>query len=402
MAPKSKMSKTLPAKPSGPISTARSYFPPEDIEAFQRQAEQILKGRVSMGHWVQKFQQAAAKAHGTRYAFATNSCTSALEVSLLACGVKPGDQVIVPVQTFIATGMAVHNVGATPVFADIRRETLCLDPNELERLATNHVKAVILVHFGGAITPDVVQIQEVCRKHGWALIEDAAHAPGAKFNGRPAGSFGLTACFSYYPTKLLTTGEGGMIVTNDDQVAEICRSYQLRGQDVDLPGEQFARPYGRNIRVPELSALLGVLQYGRLEEFVRRRRSVAAIYDGMLAEEPSIHSPSFPAECFHNYWLYTTILPPLADREAIKQRCKDEWQIDVDWSYFPPLHLMPVFRHLYATAPGDLPVAEDVLARIIGLPIHPLISEADARCVAECFLHVYRELAAQKTGKGVA
>ncbi len=384
-----------PTKPSGPVSMARSLFLPEDIEVFLREAEQILRGRLSMGKWVQRFQEEAAKAHQTRHAFATNSCTSALEVSLLASGVEPGDGVIVPVQTFIATGMAVHNIGGRPIFADIRAETLCLDPGELQRLADERVRGVIVVHFGGAITPDILEIADICRKRGWALIEDAAHAHGARFKGQPTGSFGATACFSYYPTKVLTTGEGGMIVTNDDRIAGICRSYQLRGQAVDLPGEQFTLPYGRNVRLPELSALLGVLQYGRLEEFVRRRRVVAAVYDKVLASEPSIAYPRFGPDVFHNYWLYTTVLPQGFPREAMKRRCKEEWEMDIDWSYFPPLHLMPVFRSLYGTGPGDLPVAEDVLSRIVGLPVHPLIGEADAERVAECFLYTYRQVAAE-------
>ncbi|HYW78560.1 MAG TPA: DegT/DnrJ/EryC1/StrS family aminotransferase [Thermoguttaceae bacterium] len=380
----------LPQKPSVPISLTRSYFPPADIGVFQREAAEILLGSVSMGRWVERFQRMAAMAQGTRFALATNSCTSALEVALLACGVRPGDRVIVPVQTFIATGMAVHNIGAEPVFADIRRETLCLDPSELSRLADEKVKAVIHVHFGGLIPPDILRIREICDRHGWALIEDAAHAHGARLDGRAAGSFGAAACFSYYPTKVLTAGEGGMIVTDDERIAEICRSYQLRGQDVSLPGEQFARPYGRNIRMPELSALLGVLQYGRLGCFVRARRSVASVYDAMLADEPAIVRPFAPTECFHNYWLYTLILPPGVDREAIKVRCKQRWDIELGWSYFPPLHLMPVFRELYGTREGRLPVAEDLLARTLCLPMHPLIGEADAQRVAECFLHEYR------------
>ncbi len=384
------ITKAIPQKPSMHISLARSHFPPEDIAVFQREAAEILLGRVSMGRWVEKFQQAAATAHGTRFALATNSCTSALEVALLACGVRPGDQVIVPVQTFIATGMAVYNIGARPIFADICPETLCLDSSELRRLASDRVKAVIHVHFGGLIPPELIRIREICKQRGWALIEDAAHAHGARLDGQPAGSFGAAACFSYYPTKVLTAGEGGMIVTDDQRIARICRSYQLRGQGVTLPGEQFCRPYGRNIRMPELSALLGVLQYGRLDRFVRARRSVAAVYDAVLADEPSIVRPSVPRECFHNYWLYTLLLPPGVDRKAIQTRCKQRWDIQLGWSYSPPLHLMPVFRELYGTKEGDLPVAEDLLARTLCLPIHPLIGETDAQRVAECVLHEYR------------
>ena len=391
------MTPPIPRKPSEPISIARSYFPTEDIEIFHREADSILRGRLSMGVWVEKFQAAAAKAHETQYAIATNSCTSALEVSLLACGVKPGDRVIVPVQTFIATGMAVHNIGGIPVFADIRMETLCLDPDELERLADPSIKAVILVHFGGLITPDIVQIQAICRKYDWALIEDAAHAHGARFQGRPAGSFGATACFSYYPTKVLTTGEGGMITTDDPEIAEICRSYQLRGQDTDLTGEQFAYPYGRNIRLTELAALMGVLQYTRLYEYVAARRAVAAIYDKFLADEPSITVPTVPGACYHNFWLYTIILPEGVDRETIKKKCEEDWEISTAWSYFPPMHLMPVFKNLYGMRNGSLPVAEAVLSRIMCLPVHPLISAENARCVAECFLHEYRAAGRSKS-----
>lgn len=379
-----------PTKPSTPISMARSWFPPEDIEVFRRETAGILAGRVSMGPWVEKFEQAAAKAHGRRFAIATSSCTAALEIALLAAGVAPGDRVIVPVQTFIATGMAVQNIGAVPVFADIRAETLCLDPAELERLAEPAVKAVLLVHFGGLIPPDVEPIRAICRERGWTLVEDAAHAHGARYLGQSAGSFGAAACFSYYPTKVLTTGEGGMIVTDDEGIAAVCRSYQRRGQDPDLPGEQYTRPFGRNVRLPELSALLGVLQYGRLDEFVARRRMVAAVYDGQLAGEPSLALPQAPRGCFHNYWQYPVFLPPGVDRRQLKERMRQNWEIDVDWSYYPPLHLMPVFRQAYGTQPGTLPVAEDVLERLVCLPVHPCISLLDAAAVAQCFLHEYR------------
>jgi len=393
------MKTSAPRQPSAPITTARSHFPPEDIEVFKREAEKILQGRVSMGPWVEKFEKAAAEAHGTTYAIATNSCTSALEIALLAAGVQPGDKVIVPVETFIATGMAVHNVGATPVFVDIRRETLCMDPDELQRQDTQGVRAVILVHFGGLITPDLERIEHICADRGWTLIEDAAHAHAARNKGRLAGSIGKAACFSYYPTKLITTGEGGMLTTNDERLYQIAKSYQSRGQDLAAPGEQFALPYGRNIRVPEMSALLGVLQYKRLDEFVAKRRRVAEIYGQGLADETEIWIPPVPIECFHNYWLYTVIMPEGTNRDAMKKRLKDEWQIDIGWSYFPPLHLMPVFRRLYSTEAGMCPVAEDLLSRNICMPIHPLISDEDAQRTVECFLHVYREVGSPATNR---
>jgi dTDP-4-amino-4,6-dideoxygalactose transaminase len=372
-----------------PITIARSYFPDEDIQVFLHEAPKILQGRVSMGTWFERFQEAAARAQGTRFACATNSCTSALEVALLACGVRPGDKVAVPAQTFIATGMAVHNIGAVPLFCDIRQETLCMDPADLERRCEK-AKAVIVVHFGGLISSDIVRIRQICKQLTLALIEDAAHAHGARYDGKAAGAFGEAACFSFYPTKILTCGEGGMIVTNSGAVEAVCRSYQFRGQDFSLPGEQFALPYGSNIRVPELSALLGVLQYKRLDEFIAQRRAVAAVYNDLLAHEATIFIPPAPPACFHSYWLYPIVLPAQADRETLQKECLELWNINIRWSYFPPLHLMPVFKNLYGCRPGMLPVAEDVQARIVCLPVHPRMSVDDARYVAECFLEVYR------------
>ena len=288
--------------------------------------------------------------------------------------------------------MAVRNIGARPVFCDIRRETLCIDPNELERQSSDRVKAVILVHFGGLITPDLPRIVEICRERGWVLIEDAAHAHGAAYDGRPAGSIGEAGCFSYYPTKVLTTGEGGMVVTDDENIAHVCTSYQSRGQDLEIPGEVFARPYGRNVRLPELSALLGVLQYERLEEFVSRRRAVAAIYDRELEGESTIEVPRGGPESFHSYWLYTVILPPGIDRSVLKENCAENWNVTVDWSYYPPLHLMPVFEGLLGAAPGEAPIAEDILKRLVCLPINPTISEADATAAIQCILYEYHLL----------
>ena len=374
-------------KAAEPITIARSYFPDEDIQVFLQEAPRILRGRVSMGTWFERFQEAAARAQETRFACATNSCTAALEIALLACGVKPGDRVAVPAQTFIATGMAVHNIGAVPIFCDIRKETLCMNPDDLVR-RWGDVKAVIVVHFGGLISSDIVRIAEMCRQQHIALIEDAAHAHGARYGGKAAGAFGEAACFSFYPTKILTCGEGGMVVTNSEAVEVVCRSYQFRGQDLSQPGEQFALPYGRNIRMPEFSALLGVLQYKRLDDFIAQRRAVAAVYNELLAQESSIFIPAAPPACFHSYWLYPIVLPGGVNREALQKQCLELWNINISWSYFPPLHLMPVFKSLYGCMPGMLPVAEDVLARIVCLPVHPRMSVDDASYVAGVDLYV--------------
>ena len=374
------------------INMSQSYFPEQDIDSFLEEAPKILKSRVSMGEWVSRFEKKASEVQQCSNAFATNSCTSALEISLLACGINPGDEVLVPAQTFIATGMAVSNIGAKPIFCDIKKDTLCLDPDWILKNESDKVKAVIVVYFAGLIPPDIELIKNICKHKNYILIEDAAHAHGSKFKNKPAGNFGDTACFSYYPTKILTTGEGGMVVTNRDDLKIKLKSYQYRGQDLNLPGEQFSRPYGRNIRLPELNALLGVLQYRRLDDFIKKRRTAAEIYNKMIGQENSIFIPKQSNHSFHSYWLYTIILPKGIDRETLKKNCLDNWNINISWSYFPPMHLMPIFINLYGSQPGVLPISEDILSRTICLPIHPLISKEDAKYVSNCFLHEYRKL----------
>lgn len=374
------------------INISQSYFPDEDIETFLKEAPKILKSRVSMGKWVSRFEEKASEAQKSSFAFATNSCTSALEISLLSCGIKPGDEVLVPAQTFIATGMAVSNIGARPIFCDIKKDTLCLDPDWIIRNKSKRVKAVIVVYFAGLIPPDIELIKKICKEKNYILIEDAAHAHGSKYKDRPAGNFGDTACFSYYPTKILTTGEGGMVVTNREDLKTVLRSYQFRGQDLDLSGEQFLRPYGRNIRLSELSALMGVLQYNRLNDYINKRRIVAEIYNNLIGKEESLFIPKPSSYSFHSYWLYTIILPKGVNRETLKNNCLDNWNINISWSYFPPMHMMPVFVNLYGSITGNLPISEDILSRTICLPIHPQISEQDAKYVSNCFLHEFRKL----------
>ena len=183
-----------------------------------------------------------------------------------------------------------------------------------------------------------------------------------------------------------------MVVTNRDDLKSVLKSYQFRGQDLTLPGEQFSRPFGRNIRLPELSALLGVLQYQRLDDYISKRRIVAKVYDNIIGKEDSIYIPRVSKYSYHSYWLYTVVLPKGINREKLKIRCLKNWNINISWSYFPPMHLMPIFINSCGSRTGTLPIAEDVLSRTICLPIHPLISEQDAKYVSSCFLHELKKL----------
>lgn len=358
------------------INMANPHFTEEDRAWIHRDMDAILDGALSMGPNVQAFEREFATMAGVRHAIAMNSCTAALEIALLALGFEAGGEVIVPAETFIATGMAVHLVGGIPVFAEISESTFCLDLEDVKRRVNIRTKGIILVHMAGFITPDIIEFRRYCDTQGLFLIEDAAHAPGATRAGRGAGSFGHAGCFSFYPTKVLTAGEGGMLTTDSDEVAAYARSLQHRGRDMQASAEQYNLP-GRNVRMTEMAALLGRVQLSHLDEFLERRRQVAAIYQSELQGDERIRLIMPDEVSASSYWKIPALLGAATERVAVTERMKNAG-VSVDWAYQPALHLQPVFRDLYGTKIGQLPRTEDLLARHICLPCHPQMSEEDA------------------------
>jgi perosamine synthetase len=362
------------------ISMADPHFDAADRERIHREIDLILSGPLSMGPNVQAFEREFAAMVGVRYAVAMNSCTAALEIALRSQGAA-GGEVILPAETFVATGMAVHLTGATPVFAEISASTFCLDLEDVKRRVTARTKAIVLVHMAGFITPDVVEFRQYCDARGLCLIEDAAHAPGAVRAGRAAGSFGHVGCFSFYPTKVITAGEGGMLTTDDEDLAAYARSLQHRGRDMQASGEQYRLP-GRNVRMTEIAALLGRVQLGHLGEFLGQRQRLAAVYKCALQRDTRVDVilPDDPKAS--SCWKIPVLLNRGIDRTRVTQRMGAAG-VSVDWAYDPPLHLQPVFRELYGTAEGHLPRTEDLMARHICLPCHPRMSADDAAHVAQ-------------------
>lgn len=361
------------------INMADPHFDEDDRKWIHREIDAILDGALSMGPNVQAFEKEFATRLGVRHAVAMNSCTSALEAGLLAKAAA-GREVIVPAETFIATGMAVHLTGGMPVFAEISASTLCLDLEDVKRKVTPQTGGVILVHMTGLVTPDVLEFRRFCDANQLFLIEDAAHSPGARHAGREAGSFGHAGCFSFFPTKVITAGEGGMLTTDDDGVAAFARSYQHRGRDMESRVERYLRP-GRNVRMTETSALLGRVQLSHLDEFLFRRRQVAAIYGKELA---GLHGVKLllPENLeSSSFWKVPLLLDQSLDRMTISERMAGAG-IAVDWAYQPALHLQPVFRELYGTGEGMLPRTEELLSRHLCLPCHPRMSDDDAVRVA--------------------
>ena len=367
--------------PQHPLSSGISYFPPHEQEWLKHEMVDILNGRLSMGYRVEKFEKEFARLCGSQFAVAFPSGTSALETALSVLGVKAGDEILIPVQTFIATGMAIHFAGARPVFTEIDPHNFCMDFDDAWKRVTKKTKGAIVVHFGGYLSPELPQFIEKMKASGRFVIEDAAHAPGAEFKDQKAGSFGDVGCFSFYPTKVLTTGEGGMIVTSQERVAREARSLQNRGLDLESEEEIYQLP-GRNNRMTEIAASMGLSQLRSLPQFLENRRKIAAYYDQAFRKHDLLRPLTPGAGSQSSNWLYIAILDEKVDRLQLRE-CLKKDDIHISWVYEPLLHLQPVCQKLFQTKPGMFPVSEKIGQYHICLPVHARLREEDAAYVVE-------------------
>jgi dTDP-4-amino-4,6-dideoxygalactose transaminase len=280
-------------------------------------AAAISSGWLAQGPRVAEFEAAFAAALGTRHAVAVSSCTSALHLALIACGVGPGDEVVVPSLSFIATANAVRYVGAHPVFADVDPVTLNLVPETIKACLGRRTRAVIVADQAG-VPADLDAVRALCDPWGIATIEDAACAAGAVYRGRPAGATAHVAAFSFHPRKILTTGEGGMIVTRDADVAARVRRLREHGTSAAAAQRHTARQpvieryteVGFNYRMTDVQAAIGLIQLGRLEHMVARRRLLAARYQDLLADIPGIATTRDPEYGMTNFQSFWVMLPP--------------------------------------------------------------------------------------------
>ena len=362
------------------IPPVRLHFPDEDIEQIKSYIEQILRsGRLTLGDFTMRFEEEFARLCDIRYAIAVNSGTSALEIAYRCLGLKPGDEVLVPTNTFSATAATIIFAGGRPVLTDIDPETLCITADEVQENLTPKTRGVVVVHIGGLICPDIRAIREVCEDHGLFLIEDAAHAHGSTIDGRPAGSLGDVGCFSFYPTKVMTTGEGGMITTNRADIAEKAR--RLRDQGKESFHSSLIVELGYNWRLPEVCAAVGLVQLRHLKEMVEGRRRIAAFYDRELAKVSGIRPLKVPSGIYCNYYKYVAFLDESIDRDAFKAQMAEHGVRCPGEVYWPPLHLQPLYRRLLGTREGDFPSAEDACSRMVCLPIYPQMSVEETRYV---------------------
>jgi perosamine synthetase len=297
------------------IPITKPVFDETDLAAVQ---EPLKSGWVVQGKNVREFERLFCELTRSRHSLATSSCTTALHIALAALGVGPGDEVLVPAFTWISTANAVEYVGARPVFVDVELETFNVDVRQLEERVTPRTRAIVPVHLFG-LCADMAPIMELARRHGLLVVEDAACAFDAWYHGRHAGTFGDMGCFSFHPRKAITTGEGGMITTQDDRLASLCSSLRDHGATrSDFQRHQQKHGFllaeyphlGFNFRMTDIQGALGVTQMGKAARIMAARREAAARYDRMLAEFPWLRLPHRHPEYVHGFQAYVCLFRP--------------------------------------------------------------------------------------------
>jgi perosamine synthetase len=361
------------------IPAARIVFSAQDRQEILGMIDQSLQdGSLTLGQRTRQFEEAFALRHHVPYAIAVSSGTSALEIIFRALAVE-GREVVIPTNTFFATAAAVVHAGGIPRLADVSPETLALSPETLEAALTPRTAVVVLVHIGGYITPEIDAIRSMCDARGIVLVEDAAHAHGASFEGRAAGTFGHAAAFSFYPTKVMTSAEGGMITTADESLRNEAIVYRDQGKAGFLGGEHVRMGYAW--RMSELHAAVGLVHLSHLDEAIATRRRIAARYDEALARQSGCEPLAIPAASVSNFYKYVVLLDPDIDRAEFKRELSERMGVSLSGEvYASPLHRQPIFAELDGDA---FPVADDLCARHICLPVHSDMTDDEADYVIE-------------------
>ena len=352
--------------------------------------EALRSGWLTYGPKSQAFEADFARAAGVEHAVAVSSCTAALHVALLAAGIGAGDEVITTPLTFAATANVIVHAGATPVLADVSADDLNLDPAAVASKITPRTRAIMPVHYGGQPCR-MDELLEIGRRRGLRVIEDAAHAAGASYAGRPVGCLGDATAFSFYATKNMTTGEGGMLTTDDTELAEKARLLRAHGLSADAwkrftaAGSAFyeVTTPGFNYRMTDFQAALGRGQLARLGEINATRGRLAVRYDRRLDGVAEVETPATRPEVEHAWHLYALRLRLERLRISRDVFVEELRQRGVGTSvHFIPIHYHAYYREGFGFNKGDFPVAEDAFERLISLPLYQSMSEADVDRVA--------------------
>jgi len=360
------------------IPVARPAIGQDEITAVTAVLE---SGMLASGERVTEFEKKFADYCGTTHAVAINNGTAALHAALLAAGIGPGDEVIVPSFTFFATASAVSMTGAKPVFVDVNEKTFCIDPAQVENHITQKTKAVIGVHLFGQPF-DIQGIKQVCESHNLTLIEDAAQAQGAMWNNEKAGAMGHMGCFSFYATKNMTTGEGGMVTTSDKALNERLRLLINHGQS-----EKYLHTrIGYNYRLTDVAAAIGIVQLKKLEKFNMRRRKNAEYFDTHISVKGLI-TPVVAPGMHHVYHQYVV---RLTDEFPMKRADFMEYLkvkgIGTAVHYPIPIHHQPVYA--LANEADSCPVSTSLAASVLSIPVHPLLDQKELAYICDAINRV--------------
>jgi perosamine synthetase len=353
---------------------------------------EVLRGpNLSLGPKLTEFEQAFAKYIGTKRAVAVNSGTSGLFLCMLAMGIGADDEVITTPFTFVASATPIMMAGAKPVFVDIDPVSLNIDPSKIESGITKKTKAILPVEiFGNPAGFD--SICEIAQKHNLPIIEDSCEALGSALNGKMVGTFGKMSVFGFYPNKQITTGEGGMILTDDDHLADICISLRNQGRASDNTWLNHER-LGYNFRISDINCALGIVQLARINQIKAKRQQVAKWYLEMLAGEDRLIVPTEPDDCDMSWFVFVVRLAngfTLEQRERILEKMRSH-NIQVS-NYFPPVHLLPFIAEQFGYKQGDFPVTEAVCKSTIALPFYNNLTKDEVAIVCRTLKGVLDEI----------
>jgi dTDP-4-amino-4,6-dideoxygalactose transaminase len=376
------------------MSAAEPFLPynlPDISDAEIDAVVDVLKSSwLAPGPRVKAFEESFAAYAGTKHAIAVDSATAGMHLALVSLGIGPGDEVITTPTTFAASVNVIIHAGATPVLADIRIDDYCIDPAAVERAITPRTKAILPVHHGGSACR-MDELMAIARAHNLRVIEDAAHGIGTEIGGQQIGAWGDATVFSFYPTKNVTTGRGGMLTTNDAALADRARLLALHGMSNDAWDRYTDRgswayrvlAAGYNYTMSDFQAALGHAQFKRIGEFQRRRREIAMAYQARFASLAEVVLPVERAGSTHAWHLYVVRL-----RDEVRTISRDEFIVEMKERgigttvHFIPIHHHPYYRETFGWAPGDFPIADEAFASMVSLPLYTRMTDVDVDRVA--------------------
>lgn len=384
----------------------RSYIhfaqPSFDNEEKKEVLAALDSGWVTLGPRTKQFEEDLAKYVGVKHAIAVSSCTAALHLSVIVAGIKKGDEVITTPFTFAATSNVLAILGATPVFVDIDPKTFNIDVSKIEEKITKKTRAIMPVHYGGQPV-EMDKILKIARKYNLKVIEDAAHAIGTEYRGSKVGTFGDMTCFSFHPIKNMSTGDGGVVTTNNDKYAEMLQVLRLHGMSKDAwkrHSKAGSWKYdivaaGYKYNMTDIQAALGIHQLKKLDKFIKIREKYAKIYDAAFSKIPELTTPFVMKDIRHARNLYTIMIDTnklKINRDDLVEELKNA-NIGVS-VYFIPLYKFSFYKNNYKFKDSAFPVAENVYERIISLPLYPKMKISDINYIIKTlasFIDKYRK-----------